>query len=41
MTSRGDVEGAFASPVGVGAIVVGLTLEGLAFLWIRSLLAVT
>jgi Flp pilus assembly protein TadB len=41
MTSRGDVEGAFASPVGVAAIVVGLTLEGLAFVWIRSLLAVT
>ena len=41
MTSRGDVEGAFASPVGVGAVVVGLMLEGLAFLWIRSLLAVT
>ena len=41
MTSRGDIEGAFSSPIGVGAIVAGLTLEGVAFLWIRSLLAVT
>jgi tight adherence protein B len=41
MTSRGNIEGAFDSPIGVGAVVVGLTLEGVAFLWIRSLLAVT
>jgi tight adherence protein B len=41
ITSRGDIEGAFASPIGVASIVVGLTLEGVAFLWIRSLLAVT
>jgi tight adherence protein B len=40
MTSRGDIEGAFHSPVGIGAIVAGLVLEGVAFLWIRSLLEV-
>ncbi len=40
MTSRGDIEGAFHSPVGVGAVMAGLVLEGLAFLWIRSLLEV-
>lgn len=41
MTSRGDIEGAFDSPIGVGAVVAGLVLEGVAFLWIRSLLEVT
>lgn len=41
MTARGDIEGAFDSPIGVGAVVVGLALEGVAFLWIRSLLEVT
>jgi tight adherence protein B len=41
MTSRGDIEGAFDSPIGVGAIVIGLVLEGVAFLWIRALLEVT
>ncbi|MEO8425308.1 MAG: type II secretion system F family protein [Actinomycetota bacterium] len=41
MTSRGDIEGAFESPIGVGAVVAGLVLEGVAFLWIRSLLEVT
>jgi tight adherence protein B len=40
LTSRSDIEGAFASPIGVGAVVVGLVLEGVAFLWIRSLLEV-
>jgi tight adherence protein B len=40
LTSRADIEGAFASPIGVGAVVVGLLLEGIAFLWIRSLLEV-
>lgn len=40
LTSRSDIEGAFASPIGVGAVVVGLVLEGIAFLWIRSLLEV-
>ncbi len=41
MTSRGDIQGAFDSPIGVGAIVTGLALEGVAYLWIRSLLEVT
>jgi Flp pilus assembly protein TadB len=41
MTSRGDIEGAFDSPIGVGAVFTGLALDGLAFLWIRSLLEVT
>ncbi len=40
LTSRSDIEGAFASPIGVGAVVVGLVLEGVAFVWIRSLLEV-
>jgi tight adherence protein B len=41
MTSRGDIQGAFDSPIGVGSVVAGLALEGVAFLWIRSLLEVT
>jgi tight adherence protein B len=41
MTSRGDIEGAFDSPIGVTAVVAGLALEGVAFLWIRFLLEVT
>jgi tight adherence protein B len=40
MTSRADIEGAFDSPIGIGAVVAGLVLEGVAFLWIRSLLEV-
>jgi tight adherence protein B len=40
MTSRGDIEGAFDSPIGIAAVVTGLVLEGIAFLWIRSLLEV-
>lgn len=41
VTSRGEIEGALDSPIGVGAVVTGLALEGVAFLWIRSLLEVT
>jgi tight adherence protein B len=41
LTSRSEIEGAFRSPAGVAAIGLGLVLEGLAFLWIRSLLEVT
>jgi len=41
LTSRGDIQGAFDSPVGVAAVVAGLALEGVAFVWIRSLLEVT
>ena len=40
LTSRRDIEGAFRSPAGLAAMTVGLLMEGLAFLWIRSLLAV-
>jgi len=40
LTSRREIEGAFRSPAGVIAIALGLALEGLAFLWIRHLLAV-
>lgn len=40
MTSRSDIEGAFASPIGVGAMAGGVVLEAVAFLWIRSLLEV-
>lgn len=40
MTSRGDIQGAFESPIGIGAVLAGLVLEGVAFLWIRSLLEV-
>jgi tight adherence protein B len=41
LTSRSDIEGAFRSPIGVGSVLVGLVLETIAFLWIRSLLDVT
>jgi tight adherence protein B len=40
ITSRNEIEGAFRSPAGIGAIGLGLVLEGLAFLWIRRLLEV-
>jgi len=40
LTSRRDIEGAFRNPAGVGAIAIGLTLEAVAFLWIKRLLEV-
>jgi tight adherence protein B len=40
MTSRGDIQGAFDSPIGIAAVATGLVLEGVAFLWIRALLEV-
>jgi tight adherence protein B len=40
MTSRGNIEGAFDSPIGIAAIVTGAVLECIAFVWIRSLLVV-
>jgi tight adherence protein B len=40
LTSRRQIEGALATPAGLGAVVLGLTLEGLAFVWIRRLLEV-
>jgi tight adherence protein B len=39
-TSRGDIEGAFRTPVGIAAVSIGLVLEAGAFLWIRRLLEV-
>jgi tight adherence protein B len=41
LTSRRDIAGAFQTPAGWLAVALGLGLEGLAFLWIRRLLAVT
>jgi len=38
MVSRSEVQGALSSPIGVTAVVVGLLLDGAAFLWIRHLL---
>jgi len=40
LTSRRDVVAALHSPAGRTAIVVGLVLQGFAFLWIRHLLRV-
>jgi tight adherence protein B len=40
LTSRQDIQGALRNPAGLAAMGIGLGLEGLAFLWIRSLLAV-
>ncbi|HEY7283518.1 MAG TPA: type II secretion system F family protein [Actinomycetota bacterium] len=38
VVSRSEVAGAIASPIGLAAIVIGLMLDGAAFLWIRHLL---
>jgi tight adherence protein B len=40
VVARRDIESAYRTSVGASAIVVGLTLQGLAFLWIRRLLRV-
>ena len=40
LTSRRDIEGALGTPVGIGSVVLGLAMEGVAFLWIRRLLEV-
>jgi len=40
LTSRAEVQGALGTPAGIGCVVVGMTLDGLAFLWIRRLLDV-
>jgi Flp pilus assembly protein TadB len=40
VTSRREMLDAMAAPLGRIAVVVGLGLEGLAFLWIRRLLEV-
>lgn len=41
VTSREDVQAALSAPAGLTAVLVGFTLQGAAFLWIRSLLRVT
>jgi tight adherence protein B len=41
LTSRRDIEGALATPAGLGSVLLGLGLEVGAFLWIRSLLDVS
>jgi tight adherence protein B len=38
VVSRSEVSGALSSPIGVAAVIAGLVLDGLAFLWIRHLL---
>jgi tight adherence protein B len=40
LTSRTEMQAALASPAGLVVVVVGLVLDGLAFLWIRKLLEV-
>jgi tight adherence protein B len=40
VTSRADIEAAFHSSAGIAAVALGLTMQGLAFLWIRKLLRV-
>ena len=40
VTSRDDIAAAFHSPAGIAAIALGFTMQGGAFLWIRSLLRV-
>ncbi len=41
VVSRNDMSAAYGSPIGLGAIVVGLVLDAGAYLWIRRLLRVT
>jgi tight adherence protein B len=41
LTSRRDIQGALATPAGLGSVILGLTLEAGAFVWIRSLLEVS
>lgn len=40
LTSRAEIQSALATPAGLGVIVLGVVLDGLAFLWIRKLLEV-
>ncbi len=41
LTSRREIEAAFSTPTGLGAVVIGLLMQSAAFLWIRHLLRVT
>lgn len=40
VVARSDVEAAFGTSVGSGAVILGFTLQGFAYLWIRRLLRV-
>ena len=40
LTAPHDMAAAFASPAGLAALIVGLVMQALAFLWIRTLLRV-
>jgi tight adherence protein B len=40
VTSRSEVQAALGTPAGLAAVTAGVTLEALAFVWIRHLLAV-
>jgi len=40
LTSRHEMQSALATPAGIAVIVIGLVLDGLAFVWIRKLLEV-
>ena len=40
VAARDDIAAAFHSPAGIAAIALGFTMQGIAFVWIRSLLRV-
>jgi tight adherence protein B len=40
LTSRAEMQAALATPAGLGVVLLGLMLDGLAFVWIRKLLEV-
>lgn len=40
LTARDDISAAFHSPAGIAAMALGSVMQGLAFIWIRSLLRV-
>ncbi len=40
-TSRRDIEAAFTTTAGIASIAIGLSMQGVAFAWIRRLLRVT
>jgi tight adherence protein B len=40
ITSRDQIDAAFRTPAGIASVVIGLALQGLAFVWIRQLLRV-
>jgi tight adherence protein B len=41
LTSRSEIQAALATPMGLGVVMLGLLLDGLAFIWIRRLLEVS